>query len=96
MESRIVLISERAYSTTVGGISKIESQSMSGVGILKVYFEGGTDIGAAIAQLGATSSTITRLMPTGISPPTIIQYNAANVPVAQLTVSSDAPACAAS
>src|SRR5476649_2695208 len=51
MERRVVFISERAYSTTVNGISRIESQSIPGIGILKVYFQPGTDIGGAIAQV---------------------------------------------
>src|SRR6202165_3030078 len=88
MERRVVLISERAYSTTVSGISRIDSQSMTGLGILKVYFEPGSDIGGAIAQIVAVSLTASRIMPPGITPPSIIRYNAANVPVAQLTISS--------
>ncbi|MGH7330563.1 MAG: efflux RND transporter permease subunit, partial [Polyangiaceae bacterium] len=88
MERRIVLIAERAYSTTVNGISRIESQSIDGVGILKVYFEQGADIGAAIAQIASVSATASHVMPPGITPPNVIQFNASNVPVAQLTVSS--------
>jgi multidrug efflux pump subunit AcrB len=49
MERRVVVISERAYSTTVNGIQRIESESIPGVGLLKVYFQQGTDIGAAIS-----------------------------------------------
>ncbi len=89
MERRIVLISERAYSTTVDGISHIDSQSIGGVGILKVYFEPDADIGAAIAQIASVSQTASRIMPPGLSPPNVIRYNASNVPVAQLTVSSE-------
>ncbi len=88
MERRVVIISERAYSTTVNGISRIESQSIPGVGLLKVYFQPGADIGAAIAQISSVSSTAIRIMPPGIQAPNVIQYNAANVPVAQLTISS--------
>jgi multidrug efflux pump subunit AcrB len=89
MERRVVLISERAYSTTVNGISRIESESIPGIGILKVYFEPGTDIGAAIAQISSVSGTILRITPPGMTPPNVIQFNASNVPVAQLTVSSN-------
>ena len=89
MERRVVLISERAYSTTVNGISRIESQSIPGVGILKVYFQPGTEIGAAISQISSVSSTILRIAPPGIQPPNIVQFNASNVPVAQLTFSSE-------
>ena len=88
MERRVVLISERGYSTTVNGISRIESQSIPGIGLLRVYFQPGTDIGAAIAQISAVSSTILRIAPPGMTPPSIIQFNATNVPVAQLTISS--------
>src|SRR5450432_254622 len=88
MERRVVLISERGFSTTVNGIERIESQSIPGVGILRVYFQPGTEIGAAIAQISAVSSTILRIAPPGMTPPSIIQFNATNVPVAQLTISS--------
>ena len=88
-ERRLVIIGERAYSTTVDGIDHIESESMLGIGILKVYFQPGTDIGAAIAQINAVSETILRQAPNGTTPPNIISYNAANVPVAQLNIYSD-------
>src|SRR4051794_39006410 len=89
MERRVVLISERAFSTTVNGIERIESQSIPGVGLLKVYFQPGTDIGAAIAQISSVSSTILRITPPGMTAPNVIQFNASNVPVAQITASSD-------
>jgi multidrug efflux pump subunit AcrB len=89
MERRVVLISERAYSTTVNGVERIESQSIPGIGILKIYFQPGAEIGAAIAQISAVSSTVLRIAPPGITPPAIIQFNASNVPVAQLTASSE-------
>ena len=89
MERRVVLLSERAYSTTVNGIARIESESITGLGLLKIYFQLGTDIGAAISQISAVSSTVLHSMPPGMQPPNIIQYNASNVAVAQLTLSSD-------
>lgn len=88
MERRVVTIAERAYSTTVNGIERIESQSIPGIGMLKVYFHPGTEIGAAISQLNSVSNTMLRIAPPGIQPPVIVQFNASNVPVAQLTVSS--------
>jgi multidrug efflux pump subunit AcrB len=88
MERRIILTSERAYSTTIGGISSIESDSITGLGIVRIYFEKGTDLGSAIAQISAVSLTASRTMPPGIQPPVILQFNASNVPVAQLTVTS--------
>src|SRR4029079_16445200 len=89
MERRVVLISERAYSTTVNGIERIESQSIPGIGLLKIYFQPGAEIGAAIAQIASVSSTGLRITPPGMQPPNVIQFNASNVPVAQLTGSSD-------
>src|SRR5271156_2115370 len=89
MERRLVIISERAYSTTVDGIEHIESQSIIGIGVLKVYFQPGTDIGAAIAQIDSVSETILRQAPLGTTAPNIISYNAANVPVAQLNIFSE-------
>src|SRR5580700_1458790 len=89
MERRVALISERGYSTTVNGISRIESQSIPGIGILRVYFQPGTEIGAAIAQISSVASTILRIAPPGMTPPSIIQFNASNVPVSQLTISSE-------
>ncbi|HUB47440.1 MAG TPA: efflux RND transporter permease subunit [Acetobacteraceae bacterium] len=88
MERRVVFITERAYSTTVNGISRIESQSIPGIGLLKVYFQPGTDIGGAIAQISAVNSTILRIAPPGMTPPSVIQFNASNVPVVQMTLSS--------
>ncbi len=89
MEQRVVLITERALSTTVGGIEHIDSQSLSGDGIIKVYFEPGTDIGGAIAQIATVTNTVTRVLPPGITPPVILQFNASNVQVAQLTIQSE-------
>src|SRR5262249_33663890 len=89
VERRMVFISERAYSTTVNDIEHIESSSINGLGILKVYFQPGTEVGGAIAQINAVSQTILSILPRGIQPPQIISFNASNVPVAQLNVYSD-------
>ena len=89
MERRIMLISERADSTTVNGIDHIEFESFEGIGLKRIYFQPGTDMGAAIAQLNATAGTIATILPRGTEPPEIISYNASNVPVAQLNVFSD-------
>src|ERR1700749_5149790 len=89
MERRVVLISERGFSTTVNGIERIESRSIPGIGLLKIYFQPATDIGAAIAQISSVSASILRITPPGMTPPSVIQFNASNVPVAQLTASSE-------
>src|SRR5215467_13464114 len=71
MERRVVIISERSYSTTVNGIERIESESIPGVGLLRVYFQPGTEIGAAIAQVSAVCSTLLRILPPGMQPPSV-------------------------
>jgi multidrug efflux pump subunit AcrB len=88
MERRVVIISERAYSTTVNGIERIESNCIPGIGLVKVYFHPGTNIGAAIAQINAINGTILRILPPGMQPPVIIQYNPATVPIVQMVFSS--------
>src|SRR5512135_2582493 len=88
MERRVVLIAERAYSTTVNGIERIESQSIPGLGLMKIYFQPNAEIGAAIAQIASVSGTILRILPPGMTPPNVIQWSASNVTVAQLTASS--------
>ena len=88
METRVVTLSERGLSSTVNGIERIESSSIPGMGLLRVYLQPGTDIGNAIAQISSSSSSSLRNMPRGMQPPTIIQSNASSVPVAQLTLSS--------
>ncbi|MGZ3450855.1 MAG: efflux RND transporter permease subunit [Polyangiales bacterium] len=88
MERRVVIISERAYSTTVNGIERIESSSIPGIGLMRIYFQPGSDLGAAIAQISSVSSTILRIAPPGITPPTVVSFNASNVPVCQITTSS--------
>ena len=88
MERRVVVISERAYSTTVNGIDRIESNCIPGIGLVKVYFHQGTDIGASIAQISAINGTVLRILPPGITPPIIIQYDPATVPIVQMVLSS--------
>jgi len=88
MERRVVLVSERAYSTTVNGIDHIESLSIPGQGILKIFFQPGVDIGGAIAQISAQSNAVLRIAPPGMQPPNIIQFNASNVPVVQVTLNT--------
>ncbi len=89
IERRMVWISERAASTTVNGIEHIDSESMNGLGILKIYFYPGSDIAGAIAQITAVSNSILSQLPRGTVPPQVISYDAANVPVAQLNIFSD-------
>jgi len=88
MEKRIVTLSERAMTTTVNDIEHIESQSLSGVGVIKVFFQPGASVDAAVAQVTAINQTMTRLMPPGTTPPLVIRYSASNVPILQLGLGS--------
>ena len=89
MERRVVTQCERAISSNVNGIQRLESQSIQGVGLLRIYFQPGLDIGASIAQISATCGTILRWMPPGITAPIIVPFNASNVPVVELTARSE-------
>src|ERR1700752_4492916 len=88
VERRMVTISERALSTTVNAIEHLESESIQGIGIVKIYFQPGADLGASMAQVSAVSETSLQQMPRSTEPPQIIYYNAADVPVSQLNVYS--------
>ena len=89
MQDRIVTTSERAFTTTVSGIEHIESVSLRGVAVTRLYFHANVPIEAAIAQINAQAQQIVRQLPPGIFPPLIIQYNAASVPVVLASLSSD-------
>ena len=88
MEQRIVSLSERVYSSYVNDIEHIESQSLNGLSIIKVYFQPDADVNAGMAQLTAASQGVTRTMPPGISPPFMVRFNATDVPIMQIGVSS--------
>src|SRR3989475_6933628 len=88
MEPRIITYSERAMTTTVNDIEHIESQSMFGVGVIKVFFHPRANIAAAVAQVTSISQTILRVLPPGTLPPLIVQYSASNVPIVQIAASS--------
>jgi multidrug efflux pump subunit AcrB len=89
MQNRIVNVSERAFTTTVNGIEHIESVSLRGTAVTRLYFQPNVPIAAAIAQVNAQAQQIVRVLPPGIFPPLIIQYNAASVPVLLASLSSD-------
>ncbi len=88
MAERIVANSERSITTTVNDIEHLESQSVAGLGIIKVFFRPGTNVEGAIAQITSIAQTSTRSMPAGTTPPLIISYNASTTPVIQLGLSS--------
>src|SRR3954463_5024183 len=88
IEQRIIYTQERALTTTVNNIEHIESTSYDSIGIIKLYFQPGVTISTAVAQVTAVSQTILRQLPAGATPPLIIQYDAATVPVLQYGIGS--------
>jgi multidrug efflux pump subunit AcrB len=89
IERRIILVNERVLTTSVNDIEHIESQSLFGVGVIRLYFHPNARIEAAVAQVTATSQAILKTMPPGINPPFIVRYSATSVPIIQIAVSSD-------
>ncbi|HTW49124.1 MAG TPA: efflux RND transporter permease subunit [Acidobacteriaceae bacterium] len=87
MANRIVTLSERSLTTTVNDIEHIESTSLYGVAVVKVFFQPGVNIANAVAQVTAISQTQIRQFPAGTTPPLVIQYNASSVPIIQLGLS---------
>ncbi len=84
MSTRIVFNVERGMTTAVNDIEHIESQSLTGVAVIKVFFQPHVNIGSAVAQVTAINQVMLRSLPPGATPPFIIQYNASSVPVLQL------------
>ena len=87
MSDRIITLSERSLTTTVNDIEHIESTSLPGIGIVKIYFQPGVNIANAVAQVTAIGQTQIHSMPEGTQPPLVIQYNASSVPIIQLGLS---------
>jgi multidrug efflux pump subunit AcrB len=89
IEKRIVNITERATSQTVTGVDHIESNSFNGIGLVKIYFKENASTALAIAQLSSVSSAIRNILPQGIAPPTILDFNATNVPIIDVVSTSE-------
>jgi len=89
MGNRIMANFERSVTTTVNDIEHIESQSITGVGVAKIFFQPTVNIDVALSQVTAISQTILKNLPPGTNPPLVISYNASSVPVIQLALSSD-------
>jgi multidrug efflux pump subunit AcrB len=87
MAGRIVTPYERGLTTTVNDIEHIESTSLPGMGIEKIYFQPNVDIRTATAQVTSISQTTIKQMPAGTTPPLILNYNASTVPILQLAFS---------
>jgi CzcA family heavy metal efflux pump len=89
IEQRIIFVTERVLTASVNDVEHIESQSLTGVGVIRIYFQPGAKIEAALAQVSATCEVVMKRMPPGITPPYIVQYSATSVPVLQVALSSD-------
>src|SRR6266850_48527 len=89
MEERIVTTLERSYSAGVNGIEHIESQSLDGIGVIKVFFQPTADVPTGVAQITAASQSNVRTLPPGITPPIILRFNATDVPILQIGIGSD-------
>src|SRR5436309_2605169 len=87
MSERIVSNHERGMTTTVNDIEHIESQSLNGIAIIKVFFQPHVDIAQSVAQITAISQGLLRQLPPGTTPPFVIQYNASSVPILMLGLS---------
>jgi len=87
LANRIVSVFERGVTTTVNDIEHIESQTLRGISIVKIFFQPNVKIEMAIAQVTAISQSMLRAMPPGTTPPFVISYNASTVPVLQLALS---------
>ncbi len=89
MEQRVTTYSQYSISANVNGIKNMEAQTLNGLSVQKIYFQPDVNLDLAIAQIVAATNSIRSLMPPGIQPPTVVQFNASSVPVLQLSLSSD-------
>ncbi len=87
LANRIVTPFERNMTTTVNDIEHIESQSLTGIAVIKVFFQPGANVPSAVAEITAIAQTALRQLPPGTTPPLIITYSASSVPVLQLSLS---------
>jgi CzcA family heavy metal efflux pump len=88
MSDRIIYFYERTLTSQVSDIEHLESQSLSGYGVVKIFFQPNVNISTAVAQVTAVSQTVLKYLPAGITPPYVLSYNASSVPILQLALSS--------
>jgi multidrug efflux pump subunit AcrB len=86
-EGRITSVDERVLTTTVNDIEHIESTTLSGAAIIKLFLQPYANVTTGVAQVAAVSQTILRQMPAGTNPPIVLSYNASSVPILQLALS---------
>jgi len=88
MEQRVTTYSEYAISSNVNGIKDMEGQTLNGISVQKIFFQPDVSLDLAISEIVSATNAIRALMPPGIEPPIIVQYNASSVPVLQISLSS--------
>ena len=86
--NRITAVNERSLTTSVNDIEHIESESLAGFSIIKIFFQPNADIPTAIAQVVAVEQSQLKQMPPGILPPQVLKYSASSIPIIQLGLSS--------
>src|SRR3984893_395401 len=89
MEQRVTTYSEYTISSNVNGIKDIEAQTLNGISVQKIFFQPDVNLDLAIAQIVSATNAVRVVLPPGIQPPIIVQYNASSVPVLQISLSSD-------
>ncbi len=89
MSGRVIYFYERYLTAQVADIEHIESQSLNSYGVVKIFFQRGANVRTALAQVTAASQTVLKLLPPGITPPYVLSYNAATVPILQLALSGE-------
>jgi multidrug efflux pump subunit AcrB len=89
MAEVVTIRCERSFTTSVNDIEHMESQSLPGLSIIKLFFQPNAKVEAAVAQLAASSQSVLHSLPTGMTPPSILRYNASSVPILQMSISSD-------
>ena len=89
MEQRVTTYSQYSISSNVNGIKDMEAQTLDGLSVIKIYFQPDVNLDLAIAQIVSASNAIRALMPTGVQPPIVVQFDASSVPVLQVSLSSD-------
>jgi multidrug efflux pump subunit AcrB len=89
MEQRVTTYSQYSISTNVTGIKNMEAQTLNGISVQKIFFQPDVNLDLAISQIVSATNSVRAVMPVGIQPPIVVQYNASSVPVLQLSLASD-------
>jgi multidrug efflux pump subunit AcrB len=89
MEERVTTYSQYAISSNVNGIKDMEAQTLDGLSVQKIYFQPDVNLDLAISQIVSATNSVRALMPAGVQPPIVVQFNASSVPVMQVSLSSD-------